>query len=80
MAGIPTVLITTDPESSGTMRPPRAICPAGFALGHSLGRANRPGLQTEVLRTALSRLEELHWPGRVEAIAFAGYAAAPAEG
>lgn len=73
MAGIPTVLITVDPESSGTMRPPRAIHPDGFHFGHSLGNAGNTALQTEVLRTALRQLEELHMPGQVRTIQFAGY-------
>lgn len=73
MAGIPTVLITVDPEGSGTMRPPRAICPRGFHYGHSLGNAGNTALQGEVLRTALQQLEELHMPGQVRTLSFAGY-------
>lgn len=37
MCGVPTVLITVAPEESRMMRPPRAICPVGFTLGHSRG-------------------------------------------
>jgi hypothetical protein len=73
MAGIPTVLITTDKESSELQRPPRAISPAGFKWGHSLGTAANKGLQTEVLQTALRQLEELHMPGTVRTLEFAGY-------
>ncbi|HYF94336.1 MAG TPA: hypothetical protein VD969_19120 [Symbiobacteriaceae bacterium] len=73
MAGIPTVLITTDWESSEHQRPPRAICPEGFKWGHSLGTAENKDLQMEVLRTALKQLEELHMPGTVRRLEFAGY-------
>jgi hypothetical protein len=73
MAGIPTVLITTDKESSEQQRPPRAINPAGFKWGHSLGTAANQGLQMEVLKTALRQLEELHMPGQVRTLDFQGY-------
>jgi hypothetical protein len=73
MAGIPTVLITTDKESSQQQRPPRAINPEGFTWGHSLGTAANKDLQMEVLRTALRQFEELHMPGQVQTIAFEGY-------
>jgi hypothetical protein len=73
MAGIPTILITTDKESSEQQRPPRAINPAGFKWGHSLGTANNPDLQMDVLKTALRQLEELHMPGQVRTLEFAGY-------
>lgn len=66
MAGIPTVLITVDPEASRPMRPPRAVHPEGFSWGHSLGEANAPELQMEILRGALRQLEELHWPGSIQ--------------
>jgi hypothetical protein len=73
MAGIPTILITTDKESSEQQRPPRAINPAGFTWGHSLGTAANKELQMEVLKTALRQLEELHMPGQVRTLAFPGY-------
>lgn len=73
MAGIPTVLITTDKESSEQQRPPRAINPAGFKWGHSVGTAANRDLQMEVLRTALRQLEELHMPGTVRTLEFQGY-------
>lgn len=73
MAGIPTVLITTDKESSQQQRPPRAINPAGFKWGHSLGTAANQALQMEVLQTALRQLEELHMPGTVRTLEFSGY-------
>ncbi len=73
MAGIPTILITTDKGSSEQQRPPRAINPAGFKWGHSLGTAANQELQMEVLRTALRQLEELHLPGQVRTLEFQGY-------
>ncbi len=72
MLGIPTVLITVDAESSGNMRPPRAICPEGFHLGHSLGSAGDIAGQMAVLRTALRQFEELHMPGQVQMLQFPG--------
>lgn len=73
MVGIPTVLISVDKESSEQMRPPRAIHPDGFHWGHSLGKADNPDLQEEVLRAALQQLAELHLPGQVRTLPFAGY-------
>ncbi|MGE5675867.1 MAG: hypothetical protein ACM3XM_18625 [Mycobacterium leprae] len=73
MLGIPTVLITTDKESSEQQRPPRAINPEGFKWGHSLGTAANKELQTEVLKTALQQLVELHMPGEVRTLSFGGY-------
>ena len=63
--GVPTVFITVRPEETQIMRPPRAFCPAGFPLGHSLGLPNRPDLQRQVLVDALRQLEQLHMPGSV---------------
>lgn len=73
MTGVPTVLITLDKESSEQMRPPRAINPEGFHWGHSLGLAGEVDLQMNVLKTALRQLEELHTPGQVRTLRFAGY-------
>lgn len=78
MAGIPTVLITTDPANSAAMRPPRALCPEGFHWGHSLGRAADRELQRAVLITALQQLGALHLPGAIVTQAFPAYAAAAA--
>ncbi len=65
MRGVPTVLITVRPEESRIMRPPRAISPRGFTLGHSLGPPHQPEIQRRVLRQALRQLEQLHMPGSV---------------
>ena len=45
MIGIPTVLITVEPEESAQARPPRALSPRGFIAGHSLGRPSDAALQ-----------------------------------
>ena len=73
MAGIPTVLITLDPESSSLMRPSRAIHPVGFRFGHSLGRPFSNNVQTEVLRAALARLVEKGEPGEIRDREFPDY-------
>jgi hypothetical protein len=58
MIGIPTVLITVEPEESQQARPPRALCPKGFIAGHSLGRPNDPKLQKRIVLDALRLLLE----------------------
>ena len=73
MRGIPTVLITVSPEVSAQMRPPRALYPKGFKIGNSLGRPGMRGLQTEVLRDALTLLTENTRPGEVITREYAEY-------
>jgi len=65
MIGIPTVLITVEPEESEQARPPRALCPKGFIVGHSLGRPNDPNLQKSILMDALHLLVEPPQLGQV---------------
>lgn len=65
MRGIPTVLITVSPEASRQMRPPRALYPKGFKIGHSLGRPFQRELQKRVLRDALELLLEPPRPGEI---------------
>jgi hypothetical protein len=65
MRGLPTVLITVRPQESRIMRPPRAMYPVGFELGHSLGPPDQPELQRRVLKDALGLLQELHMPGSI---------------
>ncbi len=65
MLGIPTVLITVEPEESAQARPPRALCPRGFIAGHSLGRANDAALQKWILMDALNLLLATPQPGEV---------------
>ena len=65
MVGIPTVVITVEPEESVQARPPRALCPKGFANGHSLGRPNDPELQKRILTDALALITAPARPGEV---------------
>ena len=65
MLGIPTVLITVEPEESEQARPPRALCPRGFIAGHSLGKPGDVGLQKRIIMDALGLLLEPARPGEV---------------
>lgn len=65
MIGIPTVLITVASEESAQARPPRALSPRGFLPGHSMGRAQDPALQTQILMDALGLLLGPPQPGEV---------------
>ena len=74
MRGIPTVVITVSPEVSKQMRPPRALYPAGFRIGNSLGRPEMGELQRRVLRDALSLIKEPPRPGEIIERAYEEYA------
>ena len=65
MLGIPTVLVTVEPEETLQARPPRALCPRGFVAGHSLGRPDDPALQKWILTDALGLLTGAPRPGEV---------------
>ena len=65
MVGIPTVVITVEPEETVQARPPRALCPRGFVAGHSLGKANDPALQKWILMDALQLMTGPARPGEV---------------
>jgi D-proline reductase (dithiol) PrdB len=65
MLGIPTVVITVEPEETAQARPPRALRPRGFAAGYSLGRAGDPALQKRILSDALGLLTSPARPGEV---------------
>lgn len=65
MIGIPTVVITVEPEESAQARPPRALCPKGFIAGHSLGEPNAPELQKRILTDALGLVTGPARPGEV---------------
>jgi hypothetical protein len=65
MIGIPTVLITVEPEESAQARPPRALAPRGFIAGHSLGRPNDNALQKWIIMDALGLLLAPPQPGEV---------------
>jgi len=63
--GIPTVLITVQPNESKSMRPPRALHPVTNTMGRVLGCAGQVEKQRRVLAAALSQLEVLVMPGTI---------------
>jgi len=65
MIGIPTVVITVEPEETRQARPPRALCPGGFVAGHSLGRPGDAALQKRILVDALELVTGPPRPGEV---------------
>ena len=70
LVGIPTVVVTVEPEETRQARPPRALCPRGFIAGHSLGRPGDPALQKWILMDALGLLVGPPRPGEVVEKAF----------
>jgi hypothetical protein len=65
LVGIPTVVVTVEPEEARQARPPRALYPRGFIAGHSLGRPDDPALQGRILMDALGLLPGEPRPGEV---------------
>ena len=65
MIGIPTVLITVEPEESRQARPPRALCPRGYIAGHTLGKPNDPALHKWIIMDALGLLGAPPQPGEI---------------
>jgi hypothetical protein len=65
LVGIPTVVVTVEPEETRQARPPRALCPRGFVAGHSLGRPGDVALQKWILTEALALLSGPARPGEV---------------
>ncbi len=65
MLGIPTVVVTVEPEETLQARPPRALAPKGFVAGHSLGRPGDVALQKWILTEALGLLVGQPRPGEV---------------
>ena len=65
LVGIPTVVITVEPEETRQARPPRALAPRGFIAGHSLGRPGDAALQKRILMDALGLLVAEPRPGEV---------------
>ena len=65
LVGIPTVVVTVEPEETLQARPPRALAPRGFVAGHTLGRPNDPALQKWILSDALALLTGAPRPGEV---------------
>ena len=72
MIGLPTVVVTVEPEETAQARPPRALYPKGFVAGHSLGRPNDPALQKRILTEALDLLAAPPRPGEVVERDFTG--------
>jgi hypothetical protein len=65
LVGIPTVVVTVEPEETRQARPPRALAPRGFVAGHSLGRPGDVALQRRILMEALGLLVGPARPGEV---------------
>ena len=65
LVGIPTVVVTVEPEETRQARPPRALSPRGFVAGHSLGRPEDPALQQRIILDALGLLLADPRPGEV---------------
>lgn len=65
LVGIPTVVVTVEVEETRQARPPRALAPAGFVAGHSLGRPQDAALQRRILTDALGLLLGPPRPGEV---------------
>ena len=65
LVGIPTVVITVEPEETLQARPPRALNPRGFVAGHSLGRPGDAALQKRIVMDALGLLTGDPRPGEV---------------
>lgn len=64
--GIPSVLITVDPDKSANYRPPRAIYPQGLRPGRSTGQPFESSLQAAIVKAALKRLVTKLEPGTLE--------------
>ena len=65
MRGIATVAITVSPDNTLAMRPPRALCPEGFALGRVVGPPRARAVHRAVVQAALGLLADEVRPGRV---------------
>ena len=77
MTGIPTIIVTVEPESTRQAGPPRAIHPVGFRQGNSFGGPDQPALQRRVLLDALRRWEAREEPGQIWELTYPEYAASP---
>ena len=65
MQGIPTVVITVEPEETAQARVSRALHPRGFAVGCSLGRPGDKELHKRILLDALGLLVLPIEPGAI---------------
>lgn len=61
--GIPTVLITVDPDNSSNYRPPRAVHPHGLSTGSSTGTPYNIDQQHNIVKAALTELTKKQEPG-----------------
>ena len=59
------MLVTVEPEQARMARPPRALWPAEFGLGNSLGKPHDPDEQKRIIREALSLIANPSEPGRI---------------
>ena len=59
------VAITVSPDNTLSMRPPRALCPEGFALGRVVGPPRARAVHRAVVQAALGLLAAEVRPGRV---------------
>jgi hypothetical protein len=66
LVGIPTVVVTVEPEETRQARPPRALAPRGFVAGHTFGRPDDVSLQKWILMDALGLLLGPPRPGEVQ--------------
>jgi len=73
MTGIPTVIITVEPETSRQAGPPRAIYPINFRQGNNLGGPHQNILQRKVLLDALRRWETREEAGNIWEISYPEY-------
>ena len=64
MTGVPTVLITVEPEQSRMARPPRALWPVDYGLGNPLGMPEDAEVQKRIIREALDLVVNPSEPGR----------------
>ncbi|TAM85325.1 hypothetical protein EPN42_15330 [bacterium] len=63
--GIPTILITVDPEQSSQARPPRAVQPVNHRLGWPVGPAGAVEVQRKTVEHALACLVNPVEPGTI---------------
>jgi hypothetical protein len=65
MIGIPTVVVTVEPEETLQARPPRALAPVNFVAGRTFGRPNDDALHKWIIMDALGLLVGEPRPGEV---------------
>lgn len=68
-AGIPTIVITSARDITGSVRPPRAVF-VDYPLGHQTGLPLDAESQRAILRAALATLVEARAPGLIVDLPF----------